>query len=419
MTLRLTTLPNGLRIVTENMPGLKSAALGVWVTAGGRHERPEQNGIAHFLEHMAFKGTRTRSALQIAEQIEDVGGYINAYTSRDMTAYFARVLQDDVPLALDVISDIVLNPVFDSKEIEVERHVILQEIGQALDTPDDVIFDWLQEASYPDQAFGRTILGPSERVSSFGREDLTGFVAQHYGPDQMILSAAGGVDHDRIVAEARAVFGGLKPVGAVPVQPADFRGGERREVKNLEQVHFALAFEAPGYHAPDVYTAQVYAMALGGGMSSRLFQKIREQRGLCYSIFAQSAAYEDTGQITLYAGTSEEEIGELTRLTLEELKRSCDDMTEVEVARARAQLKAGLLMGLESPSSRAERAARLLAIWGRVPDLDETVARIDAVSLKDVRSYAGVLTQARSALALYGPVAGAPGLDAIRKGLAA
>jgi len=419
LTLRLTTLPNGFRIVTEDMAGLKSASVGVWVTAGGRHERPEQNGIAHFLEHMAFKGTKTRSALQIAEQIEDVGGYINAYTSRDMTAYFARVLQDDVPLALDVISDIVLNPMFDRKEIEVERHVILQEIGQALDTPDDVIFDWLQEASYPDQAFGRTILGPSERVSSFGREDLTGFVAQHYGPDQMILSAAGGVDHDRIVAEAGAIFGGLKPVGPVPVQPADFRGGERREVKNLEQVHFALAFEAPGYRAPDVYRAQVYAMALGGGMSSRLFQKIREERGLCYAIFAQSAAYEDTGQITIYAGTSEEEIGELTRLTLEELKRSCDDMTDVEVARARAQLKAGLLMGLESPSSRAERAARLLAIWGRVPDLDETVAKIDAVSLKDVRSYAGALTQARSALALYGPVAGAPGLDDIRKGLAA
>ena len=419
MTLQLTTLPNGFRIVTEDMPGLKSASIGVWVTAGGRHERPEQNGIAHFLEHMAFKGTGTRSALQIAEAIEDVGGFINAYTSREMTAYFARVLQDDVSLALEVISDIVLNPVFDSKEIEVERHVILQEIGQALDTPDDVIFDWLQEASYPGQAFGRTILGPSERVSSFGRNDLTRFVAQHYGPDQMILSAAGGVDHDRIVAGARAIFGGLKPVGAAPVQPADFRGGERREVKNLEQVHFALAFEAPGYRAPDVYTAQVYAMALGGGMSSRLFQKIREERGLCYSIFAQSAAYEDTGQITLYAGTSEEEIGELTRLTLEELKRSAEDMTEVEVARARAQLKAGLLMGLESPSSRAERAARLLAIWGRVPDLDESVARIDAVSLADVRGYAGAMTQARSALALYGPVAGAPGLEGIRAGLAA
>ena len=419
MTLRLTTLPNGFRIVTEHMPGLKSASIGVWVTAGGRHERPEQNGIAHFLEHMAFKGTKTRTSLQIAESIEDVGGYINAYTSREMTAYYARVLQDDVPLALDVISDIVLNPVFDPREIEVERHVILQEIGQALDTPDDVIFDWLQEASYPDQAFGRTILGPGERVSSFTRGDLTRFVGEHYGPDQMILSAAGGVDHDRIVAEARAIFGGLNPVGAALIQPAAFLGGERREVKDLEQVHFALAFEAPGYRAPDVYTAQVYATALGGGMSSRLFQKIREERGLCYSIFAQSAAYEDTGQITLYAGTSEEEIGELTGLTLDELKRSSEDMSEAEVARARAQLKAGLLMGLESPSSRAERSARLLAIWGRVPDLDEAVAKIDAVSLGDVRSYAGALTQSRAALALYGPVSGAPGLEAIREGLAA
>jgi predicted Zn-dependent peptidase len=419
LTLRLSTLPNGFRIVTEAMPGLKSASVGVWITAGGRHERPEQNGIAHFLEHMAFKGTRRRSALQIAEAIEDVGGYINAYTSREMTAYYARVLEDDVPLALDVIADIVLNPVFDGKEIEVERHVILQEIGQALDTPDDVIFDWLQEASYPDQAFGRTILGPAERVSAFRREDLTRFVAEHYGPDQMILSAAGGVDHDRIVAEATAIFGHLKPVGSPLIQPAAFFGGERREVKDLEQVHFALAFEAPGYRAPEVYTAQVYATALGGGMSSRLFQKIREERGLCYSIFAQSAAYEDTGQITLYAGTSEAEIGELTSLTLDELKRSAEDMTEAEVARARAQLKAGLLMGLESPSARAERSARLLAIWGRVPDIDEAVAKIDAVGLGDVRRYAEDLTRSRSALALYGPVAGAPGIDQIREGLAA
>jgi predicted Zn-dependent peptidase len=419
LTLRQTTLPNGFRIVTEHMPGLKSASVGIWVTAGGRHERAEQNGIAHFLEHMAFKGTKTRSALQIAESIEDVGGYINAYTSREMTAYYARVLENDVPLALDVIADIVLNPVFDQREIEVERGVILQEIGQALDTPDDVIFDWLQEASYPDQPFGRTILGPSERVASFSRDDLTGFVAEHYGPDQMILSAAGGVDHDRIVAEATAIFGGLRAVGNALIQPAAFAGGERREVKDLEQVHFALAFEAPGYRAPDVYTAQVYATALGGGMSSRLFQKIREERGLCYSIFAQSGAYEDTGQITLYAGTSEDEIGELTRLTLDELKRSADDMTEAEVARARAQLKAGLLMGLESPSSRAERSARLLAMWGRVPDLDEAVARIDAVSMAGVRAYAGEMVQARAALALYGPVADAPGLEQIREGLAA
>ena len=419
MTLRITTLSNGFRIVTEDMPRLKSASVGIWVTAGGRHERPEQNGIAHFLEHMAFKGTARRSALQIAEEIEDVGGYINAYTSKEMTAYYARVLSADVGLALDVISDIVLNPVFDPKEIEIERHVILQEIGQALDTPDDIIFDWLQEVSYPDQPFGRTILGPSERVSAFTRNDLTGFVAEHYGPDQMILAAAGGVDHDAIVAQATAIFGALAPVGNRAMEPARFLGGERREVKDLEQVHFALSFEAPGYRHADVYAAQVYSTALGGGMSSRLFQKIREERGLCYSIFAQSAAYEDTGSLTIYAGTSDAEIGDLTLLTLDELKRAAEDMSEAEVARARAQLKAGLLMGLESPSSRAERNARLLAIWGRVPDVDEAVARIDAVSMADVRRYAGEMAMAQAALALYGPVAKAPDLEAIRRRLAA
>ncbi len=416
-TTRLTTLPNGLRIVTENMPGLQSASAGIWVMAGGRHERPEQNGIAHFLEHMAFKGTKRRTALQIAEEIEDVGGYINAYTSREMTAYYARVLQADVAMALDVIGDIVLNPAFDKKEIEVERHVILQEIGQALDTPDDIVFDWLQEVSYPDQAFGRTILGPEERVSSFTRKDLQGFVKENYGPGQMILAAAGGVDHDAIVAQAGATFGGLAARPQKAFEPASFTGTERREVKDLEQVHFAMAFDAPGYRHPDVYIAQVYAMTMGGGMSSRLFQKIREERGLCYSIFAQSGAYEDAGQITVYAGTSAEEIGALTQLTVDELKRAADDMSEAEVARARAQIKAGMLMGLESPSSRAERIARLLAIYGRVPEVDEAVARIDAVSTSDVRRYAGQMTQSGAALALYGPVERAPTLDDIRSRL--
>ncbi len=419
MSLRTTTLANGFRIVTEDMPGLKSASAGIWVNAGGRHERSEQNGIAHFLEHMAFKGTMKRSALKIAEEIEDVGGYINAYTSREMTAYYARVLSADVELALDVIGDIVLNPVFDPREIETERHVILQEIGQALDTPDDIIFDWLHEVSYPDQPFGRTILGPSERVGAFQRADLTGFVHEHYGPDQMILSASGGVDHDAIVMQAEALFGHLKPVGGSTIQPARFGGGERRKVKKLEQAHFALAFEAPGYRDDTVYAAQVYATAMGGGMSSRLFQKVREERGLCYSIFAQSGAYEDTGQITIYAGTSEAEIAALTHLTLDELKRSADDMGEAEVARARAQLKAGLLMGMESPSNRAERNARLLAIWGRVPSADEAVAKIDAVTTDGVRAYAGAMLTAPSALALYGPVKGAPGIDVIKGRLAA
>jgi predicted Zn-dependent peptidase len=368
---------------------------------------------------MAFKGTARRTSLQIAEAIEDVGGYINAYTSKEMTAYYARCLVADVPLALDVIADIVLNPVFDPREIETERGVILQEIGQALDTPDDIIFDWLQEVSYPDQPFGRTILGPAERVQAFSQDNLRGFVGQHYAPDQMILSAAGGVTHATLVAQATEFFGHLPARGLSPVEPAIFIGAERRQVKKLEQAHFALSFESPGFRHADVYTAQVHSMAMGGGMSSRLFQKIREERGLCYSIFAQSGAYEDTGSLTIYAGTSKAEIGDLTQLTIDELKRAADDMSDAEVARARAQMKAGLLMGLESPSARAERNARLLAVWGRVPDVTEAVAKIDAVSTADVRRFGAELTAAKTALALYGPVAKAPGLEAIRDRLAA
>ncbi len=416
---RLTTLPNGFRIVTEYMAGLKSASVGIWVMAGGRHETQAQNGIAHFLEHMAFKGTTRRTSLQIAEEIEDVGGYINAYTSREMTAYYARVLQADVALALDVIGDIVLNPAFAPNEIDIERGVILQEIGQSLDTPDDIIFDWLQEVSYADQPFGRTILGPEERVAAFTRADLQGFVAAHYGPAQMILSAAGAVDHDEIVTQASDLFGHLPAIPAAVFQPARFTGAMRREVKKLEQVHFAMAFDAPSYRHPDVHAAQIYATVMGGGMSSRLFQKIREERGLCYSIFAQSGAYEDAGQITLYAGTSAEDIHDLMTLTAEEMKRASADISAAELARARAQIKAGMLMGLESPSSRAERIARLLAIYGRVPDIDESVAKIDAVTLQDLHRFAAGITQAGAAMALYGPVSKAPDLDAMRGKLAA
>jgi predicted Zn-dependent peptidase len=420
VNVQIDTLPNGVRIVTERMEGLKSAAIGVWVNVGGRHERIEQNGIAHFLEHMAFKGTARRNALQIAEAIEDVGGHINAYTSRETTAYYARVLEADVPLALDVVSDIVLNPVFDPHEIEIERHVILQEIGQALDTPDDIVFDWLQEAAYPDQPMGRSILGPEERVSGFTRDDLSAFVSERYAPGQMIVAAAGAVDHDAIVRQAEAIFGHLVAREGGLIEPALFSGGEIRRDKSLEQVHFTLAFEGPNYRDPEIYTAQIYATALGGGMSSRLFQEARERRGLCYSIFAQAGAYADSGMLTIYAGTSAEDTRGLVELTVNELKRATEDMSDAEVARARAQLKAGLLMGLESPSARAERLARLLAIWDRVPPLEETIALIDAVSTQGVRDHAAHLAQSgTAALALYGPVTTAPDLGEITGRLAA
>ncbi|SET67110.1 M16 family metallopeptidase [Paracoccus homiensis] len=418
--LRLTTLPNGLRIATRDMPGLHSAALGIWVNAGGRNERVEQNGIAHFLEHMAFKGTKTRTALQIAEAIEDVGGFINAYTSRDATAYYVRVLENDVDLAFDVISDIVLNPIFDQREIEVERGVILQEIGQSMDTPDDIIFDWLQEAAYPDQAIGRPILGPAERVSSFSREDLAGFVSEHYGPGQMIVAAAGSVDHDRIVRLAETAFGHLRPILQKPREGASWQGREARRVKKLEQAHFALALEGSGYLSPDFYAAQIFSAALGGGMSSRLFQKIREERGLCYTIFAQSGFHDDTGMMTIYAGTGGDDVADLANLTVDELKRAAGDMTQVEVDRAKAQLRAGLLMGLESPSAQAERIARVLAIWGRVLDPAEVAERISSVTLDEVRGHAErLIANARPALALYGPVKAAPSRDSLAERLAA
>lgn len=419
MTTQLHRLSNGFRIVTEHMPGLESASVGVWVGAGGRHEAPEQNGVAHFLEHMAFKGTARRSALDIAEQIEDVGGYINAYTSREVTAYYARVMAADVGLATDLIADIVLNPVFDPREIEIERGVILQEIGQALDTPDDIIFDWLQEAAYPEQPIGRTILGPSERVAAFGRADLERFTAQHYGPAQMILSAAGAVDHDEMVRMAEELFGHLPARPLIKPEPGLFRGGEIRNAKVLEQAHIALGFEQPGYRDDGIYAAQVFAGAMGGGMSSRLFQEAREKRGLCYTIFASIGAHSDGGMLTVYAGTGAEDVGDLARLTIDELKRAAEDMTEAEVARARAQMKSGMLMGLESPSSRAERLARVVDVWDRVPPLSEAIEKIDAVDVAAVRAHAEALGSTAPALALYGPVDAAPDVATLQARLAA
>ena len=421
MSIQLHTLPNGMRVVTEHMPGLQSASIGVWVSAGGRHETVQQNGIAHFLEHMAFKGTTTRSALQIAEQIEDVGGYINAYTSRETTAYYVRVLNNDVPLAVNILSDILRNSVFDPREIEVERGVILQEIGQTLDTPDDIIFDWLQETAYPDQSIGRSILGPADNIKRFDRDDLTSFVSAQYQPQRMILAAAGGIDHDALLSLANQAFQDLSPDVTPQLETiAKFSRGEYRNEKTLEQAHFALAFESPSYKSDDIYTAQVYSIALGGGMSSRLFQEAREKRGLCYSIFAQTGAYVDTGMTTIYAGTAGDQIAGLSRLTIDEFKRAADDMTQAEVDRARAQMKAGMLMGLESASNRAERLARMVQVWGYVPDLSEAVEKIDAVDLTSVKAYAEqVATTAKMASAIYGPISSAPTLDELENQRAA
>ena len=419
MTVEITTLPNGFRIVTEHMPGLASGSIGIWVDAGTRDETAPENGIAHFLEHMAFKGTSRRTALQIAEEIEDVGGYINAYTSRERTAYYARVLAGDVPLALDILADILRDPQMAEAEIETERGVILQEIGQAHDTPDDIIFDWLQETAFPDQPMGRAILGTPGHVKGFQRPDLAGFISRHYTPERMILAAAGGVDHGAIVKQAEALFGDMAGSPTPSQQSASYLGGERREVKSLEQAHFAMALEAPSYRADDFHAIQIVATALGGGMSSRLFQEAREKRGLCYTIFAQGAAWRETGLMMIYAGTGGGEVRGLSELVADELRRAAGDLSEAEIARARAQAKAGLVMGLESPAARAERLASLMSVWGEILPLEETVAKIDAVDAAAARAALASVIGGVPALALYGPVAEAATVSVIAQRLAA
>ena len=421
MTIEHHTLSNGFQIVTEHMPGLKSASVGVWVDVGGRHERIEQNGIAHFLEHMAFKGTKTRSSLQIAEEIEDVGGFINAYTSRENTAYYARVLQDDVPLALDVIGDILMNSTFEASDIEIERGIILQEIGQANDTPDDIIFDWLQEVAYPDQAIGRSILGPAERVSSFNREDLVKFVGEHYGPNQMILAAAGGIDHAKIVAQAEALFGHLTPVERPSslLVPAVFGGGEMRRNKDLEQVHFVLGFESAGFHDPDYYAIAVAASTLAGGMSSRLFQEIREKRGLVYSIYGFNSSYSDGGLFGIYAGTGEEGLAELVPVLCDELIKSTSTIEEKELGRARAQMRTGIVMSLESTAARAEQISRQITVFDRVMPIEELIEKVEALSCADIERAISRLLSSDPTVAAIGPVSRLPSYDDIASRLKA
>ncbi|WP_294645836.1 pitrilysin family protein, partial [uncultured Aureimonas sp.] len=313
MSVEITRLSNGLTIATETMPTLESAALGVWVKAGARDEAEGEHGIAHLLEHMAFKGTSRRSARQIAEEIEDVGGELNASTSVETTAYYARVMKDDVPLAVDILTDILLDSRFDEDELAREQHVILQEIGAAEDTPDDIVFDHFQSAAYADQILGRPILGTRESVSGFTPAEIRAYLKRHYSPDQMVVSAAGAVSHDDVVRRVEAAFGSSasSAEGTHRREPAVYTGGDFREERDLADAQMVLGFPGRPYYQRDFYAAQVLSIILGGGMSSRLFQEIRETRGLCYAISAFHWSFSDTGIFGVHAATGEEEMAEL------------------------------------------------------------------------------------------------------------
>ncbi|MFZ5736220.1 putative Zn-dependent peptidase [Rhodopseudomonas thermotolerans] len=396
MTVEVSKLPSGLTVVTDTMPHLETAALGVWTGVGGRDEKPDEHGISHLLEHMAFKGTTRRSSREIAEEIEAVGGDLNAGTSTETTAYYARVMKADVPLALDVLSDILANPSFEAEELEREKSVIVQEIGAAQDTPDDVVFEYLNELCYPEQPIGRSLLGTAKTLKSFSREKLQSYLSTHYrGPD-MVVAAAGAVDHARIVEEVSHRFASFDATPAPKPQPAMFGAGGSRVVhRDLEQAHLTLALEGLPQGAPTLFSMQVFTNILGGGMSSRLFQEVREKRGLCYSIYTFHAPYSDTGFFGLYTGTDPADAPEMMEVIVDVINEAVDTLTDAEISRAKAQMKAGLLMALESCSSRAEQLARHILAYGRPLPVDELVGRIDAVTIETARE-AGRTLLARS-----------------------
>ncbi|PPQ34284.1 M16 family metallopeptidase [Rhodopila globiformis] len=417
--IQVTRLPSGLTVVTERMDRVETVSIGAYVATGSRNETTEENGVSHFLEHMAFKGTASRSAAAIAEEVEAVGGHINAYTAREQTAYYVKLLKEDTALGCDIIGDILTHSSFEPEELERERSVILQEIGQANDTPDDIIFDYFQATAYPNQSLGRAVLGSAEVIRGMGRSVLTGYMGRNYSHGNIVVAATGKLEHGAILDLVQKHFGDLPSGAATPFEAATYTGGEFREDRDLDQVHLLLGFPSVGYGDPDYYTTLLLSTLLGGGMSSRLFQEIREKRGLVYSIYSFTAPFKDGGLFGIYAGTGESEAAELTPVVLEELAKVQDGVSEAELARARAQVKASLLMSQESTGSRCEQLARQIQTFGRVVSTAEVLGKINAVTEADIRRMAARHFRAAPTLATVGPSENVPGLETIVERLAA
>ena len=422
MNVETTRLANGVTVVTETMAHLESVALGVWVNAGARDEADGEHGIAHLLEHMAFKGTRKRSARQIAEEIENVGGEVNAATSVETTSYYARVLKDDVPLAIDILHDILTDSVFDEGELAREKHVILQEIGAANDTPDDVVYDRFTEAAFRDQTIGRAILGTPETVKAFTPDQIRAYLTRHYTGDRMLVVAAGAVKHDEFVREVEKRFGqSIKPTGTLVrnAPKAIYTGGESRETRDLMDAQLLIGFEGRAYQVRDYYCSQLLAAVLGGGMSSRLFQEVREKRGLCYSVYAFHWGFSDTGLFGVYAATGEEDLPELAEVVLGELAHAADHIAVSEIDRARAQVRAGLLMAQESPAARASQIARQMLLFGRPVSNKELLDRLAAITPERMTDLAGRLFFGTPlTLSAVGPVSTLAATDVLSRQLA-
>lgn len=393
MTVECTRLKSGLTVVTETMPHLESVALGVWIKSGSRNETADEHGIAHLLEHMAFKGTARRSAREIAEEIEDVGGEVNAATSTETTSYYARVLKDHVPLAVDILADILTESAFEEEELEREKQVILQEINAANDTPDDVVFDRFSEAAYRDQTLGRAILGTPQTVVSFTPQQIRAYLGRNYTTDRMFVVATGAVDHEEFLRMVEDRFASLPTSPSAPpvMEAARYVGGSVREPRDLMDAQILLGFEGKPYHARDFYCSQILANILGGGMSSRLFQEVREFRGLCYSVYAFHWGFSDTGIFGIHAATGGENLPELVPVIIDELHKSANEIHQKEIERARAQIRAQLLMGQESPAARAGQIARQMMLYGRPISNPEMMERLEGITIERLTDLAGRL----------------------------
>ena len=403
MSSLLTKLSGGLRVVSDTMDSVETVSLGAWIEVGTRDEDASVNGISHLLEHMAFKGTERRNAKQIVEEIEAVGGHLNAYTSRDHTAYYAKVLKESAPLAIDIIADILQYSTMDESELEREKDVIVQEINQSFDTPDDVVFDYFQETAFPNQSIGRPVLGTATLVRSMTPDLLKTYMSDHYSGQRIIFAAAGNINHNHLVELVGNAFDVLPVKNNGNSEAARYVGGETHQIRDLEQVHVLLGMEGVSFTDEEFHANSVFSTLLGGGMSSRLFQEIREKRGLAYTIYSYMQCYKDGGLLGVYAGTAKEDAANLIPLIRDEIEKLSQSIPESEIDRARTQIKAGLLMSLESTSSRCEQAARQTMIFGHPLAFDEIVAKIEAVNEAALNSAAEKLLVGKPTITTLGP----------------
>ena len=410
MSVQLTKLANGLTIATETMKHLESASLGVWVRSGSRNENTAQHGVAHMLEHMAFKGTNSRTAREIVEQVENVGGDVNAATSLETTSYYARMLKDDVALGIDILHDILTKSTIDEGELKREKHVVLQEIGASKDSPEDLVFDHFQSTAFENQALGRPIMGTPDTVSSFHSDHLRGYLNDNYHGPNMVLSCAGALEHEDLVKLAADGFGEFNAEMPQEADSAKYVGGEFLEKRDLMEAQVVLGFEGRAYHARDFYASQLLATIMGGGMSSRLFQEVREKRGLCYSVYAFHWGFSDTGIFGIHAATGEEDVSELLPVVIDELKQATLSINQEETDRARAQIRAHLLMSNESAAASAGQNARQLLLFGRLISNDELMERLNAISPERIRNLAErIFLDSPPTIVGVGPIGAVPG----------